>query len=102
MPGCVQNIINTVVFVRFAVWEKFEFQLSRGRLWASFWEALGDPGVTFSRFEAIGKRLEFQRISDDFGGVPKSTTARLEGKSLALKALLPTYNCRLQTEISNL
>ena len=50
--------------------------MSRGRLWASFWEALGDPGVTFSRFEAIGKRSEFQQISDDFvccwGGVPKS------------------------------
>ena len=24
-PGCIQNIVNTMVFVRFAIWEKFEF-----------------------------------------------------------------------------
>ena len=46
--GCVQNIVNTIVLVRLAVWEKFECQVFRGRLWASFWEAFGDPEVTFS------------------------------------------------------
>ena len=50
--------------------------MSRGRLWASFWEALGDPGLNFFRFEAIGKKLEFQRISDEFREGPK---ARVEG-----------------------
>ena len=50
MPGCVQNIVNTSVFVRFTVLRKFEFPVSRGWIWASFWEALGDPGVTSSRF----------------------------------------------------
>ena len=50
MPGCAENMINITVFVRFAVVEKLEFQVSRGMLWASFWEALGGPGITFSRF----------------------------------------------------
>ena len=36
----------------------------------SFWKALGDPGVTFSRSEAIGKRLEFQEFSMISGGCP--------------------------------
>ena len=70
MPGCGENIINIVVVVRFAVLEKLEFEVSRGRLWASFWAALDDPGVTFSHFEAIGKRLEFQRIFKISGGCP--------------------------------
>ena len=47
-PGCLQNIVNTMVFVRFTVYEKIDFSVSRGRLWASFWEAFGDPGLTFS------------------------------------------------------
>ena len=77
--------------------------MSRGMLWASFWEALGDPGVTFSRFEAIGNRLEFQRIFDDFREGPQNPRpARLGGKSLALKSLLTIDNCIQQTEISNL
>ena len=50
MSGCVQNTINTLVFVRFAVLRKFEFPVSRGRIWASFWEACGDHGITFLRF----------------------------------------------------
>ena len=50
MSGCVQNVINTTVFVRFTVLQKLEYSVSRGMLWASVWEAFGDPGVTFSRF----------------------------------------------------
>ena len=50
MSGCVQNIVNTMVFVRFAVLSKFEFPVSRGRIWALFWEAFGDHGITFLRF----------------------------------------------------
>ena len=50
MSGCVQNIVNTMVFVRFAVLRKFEFPVSRGRIWASFWEAFGDHGITFLGF----------------------------------------------------
>ena len=50
MPGGVENKVDIVVFVGFAVLEKLEFAVSRGMLWASFWEALGDPGFTFSRF----------------------------------------------------
>ena len=50
MSGCVQNIVNTSVFVRFAVLRKFEFLVSRGRIWASFWEAFGDHGITFLCF----------------------------------------------------
>ena len=59
MSGCVQNIVNITVFVRFTVLRKFEYSVSRGMLWASFWKALGDAGVTFSRFEGTGKRLKF-------------------------------------------
>ena len=36
--------------------EKFEFQVSGGRLWASFWEAFGDPGVTLSGFFRVPER----------------------------------------------
>ena len=50
--------------------------MCRGRLWASFWEALGDPGLNFFRFEAIGKKLEFQRISDEFREGPKTQEER--------------------------
>ena len=50
MSGCVQNIINTMVFVRFTVFRKFEFSVSLGRIRASFWEAFGDPGVTLLGF----------------------------------------------------
>ena len=50
MSGCVQNIVNTCVFVRFTVLRKFEFSVSRGRIWAPFWEAFGDHGITFLRF----------------------------------------------------
>ena len=49
MSGCVQNILNTIVFVRFSVLRKFEFSVSRGRIWAPFWEAFGDHGITFLR-----------------------------------------------------
>ena len=60
MSGCVKNIANTIVFVRSTVLRKFEFPVSGGRIWASFWEASGDPGVTFFRFfQGTGKRLEF-------------------------------------------
>ena len=47
MPGRAENSVNIVVFVRFTVWENLEFYVSRGRLWASFWEPLGDPGSLF-------------------------------------------------------
>ena len=50
MSGCVQNIMNTMVFVRLAVLRKFEFPVSRGRIWPSFWEAFGVHGITFPRF----------------------------------------------------
>jgi len=50
MSGCVQNIVNTMVFVRFTVFRKFKFSVSRGRIWASFWEAFGDHGITFLHF----------------------------------------------------
>ena len=53
--GCVQNMKNTMVFVRFTVFRKFEFPVSRGRIWASFWEAFGDHRITFPRF------LEYQK-----------------------------------------
>ncbi len=49
MSGCVQNIVNTIVFVRFTVLQKFEFSVSRGRIWGSFWDTFGDHGVTFLR-----------------------------------------------------
>ncbi len=50
--------------------------MSRGRLWASLWEPLGDPGLILSRFEAIGKGLEFERIFDDFREGPKTQEER--------------------------
>ena len=31
--------------------------MSGGRLWASFWEAFGDPGVTFSGFCMVPERV---------------------------------------------
>ena len=36
MPGCAENNIDIVVFVRLAVLQKLEFRVSRGMLWASF------------------------------------------------------------------
>ena len=77
MPGCAENIINIQVFVRFAVLERLEFHVSRGMLWASFWEAWVTLGSLFLDFEAIGKRLEFHRIFDDFRGVPESCAGRV-------------------------
>ena len=56
MSGCVQNIVNTMVFVRFAVLQKFEFPVSRGRIWASFWEAFGDHRITFLCFLGVPER----------------------------------------------
>ena len=50
MSGCVQNIINAMVFVRFIVLRKLKFLVSRGWIWASFWEAFGNHGITFPRF----------------------------------------------------
>ena len=58
-PGCLQNIVNTMVFVRFTVWDKIDFEVSHGRLWALFWQAFGDPGLTFSRFLGYRKEVGF-------------------------------------------
>ena len=65
MSRCVQNIVNAMVFVRFTVLRKFEFSVSRGRIWASFWQAFGDHGITFLIFEGTRKMLEFRRIFDE-------------------------------------
>ena len=51
--------------------------MSGGRLWASFWEAFGDPGITLSGFlgyreelgiltDTLGTRLGFYYIFDGF------------------------------------
>jgi len=55
MSGCVQNIVNTMVFVRFTDLREFEFLVSRGRIRDSCWEASGDHGITFHHFGGYQK-----------------------------------------------
>ena len=76
MPGCVQNKVNTCFFVRFIVLEKFDFYVSRGRLWASFWELFGDTEVFFTVSEGAGKTMEFRRICKDFQRNPKPISGK--------------------------
>ena len=64
MSGCVQNIVNTMVFVRFAVFRKFEFSVSRGRFGLHFGRLLATMGSLFLVFEGTRKMFEFRRIFD--------------------------------------
>ena len=50
MPGCAENVVNTMLFIRFPVLRKLEVWVSRGRVRVSFGRVSGDPGVTFSCF----------------------------------------------------
>ena len=63
MPGCAENVVNTMVFIRCPVLRKLEVWVPRGRVRVSFGRVSGDPGVTFSRFrgcrKAIGYRMDF-------------------------------------------
>ena len=56
--GCVENIINTIVVIRFTVLEKLLFQVSFLWLCVSFWELFEDPGTLLVIFEGAGKRSE--------------------------------------------
>ena len=45
--GCLENIVNTLVFNRFHVYRKIELWVSRDCFLESFWEVFGTLGVTF-------------------------------------------------------
>ena len=102
MPGCAENIVKTLVFMEFQVLKECEFWASLGLLRVSFWKVSGDWDHFFSflRVPERGWNLDgFSRISR---GAQILRLARVGGKSVGLKLLLPTDNCRLKTEISNL
>ena len=65
MSGCVQNIVNTMVFVRFTVLRKFEFLMSREGFGFHFGRLLATMGSLFFVFEGTRKMLEFRRIFDE-------------------------------------
>lgn len=59
MPGSVQNMMNTMLFIRSPVLGKLQFEMCRGMLWVSLWEVFGDLGFTFSHVGAYREMLEF-------------------------------------------
>ena len=72
MPGCAENIVNTMVFMRFPVLRKLEVWVPRGRVRVSFGGFLVTLGSLFLVFEGPGKRLKFRWIFKDSRRGPKS------------------------------
>ena len=55
-------MINTIVFVRFTVWGKFEIYVSRGRPWTilgGFWSPLGNFFSFLMVLGEVGILIEF-------------------------------------------
>ena len=72
MPGCAENIVNTLVFIIFPVLRKLEVWVSRGGFGCHLGGFLVTPGSLFPVFEGAGKLLEIEWIFMDSRGGPKS------------------------------
>ena len=73
--------------------------MSRGRLWAPFWEAFGHPWLTFLVFEGTGRGWNFDGFLLISRGSPNSDFAEVRGEFTPDE--VPTVNLQLQTADSN-
>ena len=65
MSGCVQDIINTMVFVRFTACESSSFWCPGDGFGLHFGRLLATIGLLFFAFEGTRKMLEFGRIFNE-------------------------------------
>ena len=74
--GCVENIVNTMVFNRFHVYRQIEFSMSWASFLESFWEVFGVLGVTFGGLRGYRNIVENSSKFRGFPGTPGSEGIR--------------------------
>ena len=88
---CTENIANTLVFIRFHVYQRMDFWVFRGSFLELFWEVFGDLGVAFS---GLGGYRNVVENSPKFRGFPRGPQILgpypVEGKNVIPKSKFTT------------